>query len=56
MADTNNLKPYRIGAFPSIEASIPAYTTSELEKVSASLNQCVVALKALEARLVAGGL
>ncbi len=56
MADTDKLRPYNVGPFPSIEASVPAYVAEELSEVAASIAQCIVALQALEARLVAGGL
>lgn len=56
MADTENLRPYNVGPFPAIEASVPAYVAEELAEVAAAIAQCVVALKALEARLVVGGL
>lgn len=56
MHDTTNLKPYKVGTYPTIEASIPGFVSGELQDVAAIIGQCVTALKALEARLVAGGL
>lgn len=55
MSDTENLRPYRNRTIPVMEGSLPSFIGSELQTISASLTAIVTALKALEARLVAGG-
>lgn len=54
--DTTNLKPYKVRTLPVLEESVAVFVPRELQSVSVTLAQCIVALKALEARLVAGGL
>jgi hypothetical protein len=54
--DTTNLKPYRPRTLPIIGDGFEPFVMQELQNVSASLAQCIVALKAIEARIVAGGL
>lgn len=54
--DTTTLKHYKVGGFPSLEEGLPLYLTRELQTISATLNQLVVAMKAIEERIVAGGL
>ena len=53
---TTNLKPYISLGPPNIDGSLNVYLTRELGKVSASLNAAIIAMKALEVRIVAGGL
>ena len=54
--DTTNLRPYKLNNPPKMDASLIPYLTTELRTVSASLNAAIVAMKSLEARIVAGGL
>lgn len=56
MSDTANLRPYTPRAFPTIEGGTGVYVTDELKKIAATLSQIITAMKALEARMVAGGL
>ena len=54
--DTVKLKPYIKGNLPKMDESMIPFLSQELGTISASLNAAIVAMKALEARLVAGGL
>jgi hypothetical protein len=53
---TNNLKPYVSKGTPNIDESRDVYLNKEFKAVAASLNAAITAMKALEARIVAGGL
>jgi hypothetical protein len=54
--DTVNLKPYVAAGTPNIPGNDQRYWREEFRKIQDSIAQLVVAAKALEARLVAGGL
>ena len=54
--DTVNLKPYKFDNLPKMDASMLPFLGRELTTISNSLNACIVALKSIEARIVAGGL
>lgn len=54
--DTTKLKPYILNNSPKLDASLLVFITTELRTISASLNATQVALKSIEARIVAGGL
>lgn len=54
--DTTNLKPYKLLSIPTMEDSMMPFVIRELQSISASLNATIVALKAIEARIVVGGL
>lgn len=56
MSDTNNLKPYVARNAPVLDAGRDTWVRDELKQVQDSIRQLIVAAKALEARLVAGGL
>lgn len=56
VTDTTNLKPYVALGTPNIDGGINVYLSKEFAKVAASLNASIAAMKALEARIVAGGL
>lgn len=54
--DTTKLKPYIKGNLPKMDDSLLPFLSQELGTISASLNAVIVALKSIEARIVAGGL
>jgi hypothetical protein len=56
MHTTTNLKPYVSKGTPNIGEDRDVYLNREFKSVSNSLNAAIVAMQALEARLVAGGL
>jgi hypothetical protein len=53
--DTTNLRPYSPHSYPTL-GDDKRYLLQELKAISDTMTALVVAVKALEARLVAGGL
>jgi hypothetical protein len=53
---TTNLKPYINRGTPNIDGGMNIYLNNEFTKIQASLNAAITAMKALEVRIVAGGL
>lgn len=54
--DTTKLKPYQRGNVSQLDNSLPTFIANELGQIQASLNATITALRAIEARIVAGGL
>lgn len=55
MSDTANLRPYVPKVYPNL-GSDKVYLVQELKSISDAITALTAAAKALEARLVAGGL
>jgi hypothetical protein len=53
---TTNLRPYISKGTPNIDGSMNVYLSKEFASIAASLNAAITAMKALEVRIVAGGL
>jgi hypothetical protein len=56
MKDTVNLRPYTADGTPNIEGNDQRWLREEFRHIQDSIRQLVIAAKALETRLVAGGL
>jgi hypothetical protein len=56
MHDTVNLRPYVAAGTPNLPDNDQRYWREEFRKIQDAIAQLVVAAKALETRLVAGGL
>lgn len=56
MHDTVNLRPYVARGTPNIPGDDDRYWREEFRKIQDAIGQLVTAAKALETRLVAGGL
>jgi hypothetical protein len=56
MADTDVLRPYKVGDVPSMPDGDKLYLADELKRVSQAIGLLVQTMKKLEARLVGGGL
>jgi hypothetical protein len=56
MKDTVNLRPYVAQGTPNIPGNDERYWREEFRKIQDAISQLVTAAKALETRLVAGGL
>jgi hypothetical protein len=54
--DTTNLKPYKMRNIPQLDASLVPFLSQEHQALAATIGQLIVALKSIEARIVAGGL
>lgn len=54
--DTTNLKPYKVRNIPQMPDSLVPFLSQEHQLISATTSQIIVAIKSLEARIVAGGL
>lgn len=53
--NTANLRPYKPRAYPVLEGGTQQYISLELQQISQTLAQIIVALKAIDARLQAHG-
>jgi tRNA A37 N6-isopentenylltransferase MiaA len=53
--NTANLRPYKPRAYPVLEGGTQQYISLELQQISQTLAQVIVALKAIDARLQAHG-
>jgi hypothetical protein len=56
MADTDALRPYKVGDVPTLPGGDKLYLAEELKRISQSITLAVQTMKKLEARMVAGGL
>jgi hypothetical protein len=56
MADTDVLRPYRVGDVPTLPGSDKLYLAAELKRVSEAINLLVQTAKKLEARMTAHGI
>jgi hypothetical protein len=56
LADTDVLRPYKVGDPPTLPGGDKLYLAAELKKVSQAINLLVQVSKALEARMAAHGL
>jgi len=56
MHTTTNLRPYRKEDIPQLDGSLNRFLSQELQTLQNVINASIIAMQALEARLVAGGL
>lgn len=56
MVTTVNLRPYKMRNIPQLDDSLVPFLSQEHQAMQASILQMITAMKALEARIVAGGL
>ena len=53
MADTDKLRPYKVGGVPTLPGSDKLYLAEELRRISNAIGLLVEASKKLEARIAA---
>lgn len=56
MADSDALRPYTPGSYPSISDGEAKFITAELNKLKQSVTLLIQVVKQLETRIAAGGL
>jgi hypothetical protein len=56
MADTDVLRPYKVGDVPALPDGDKLYLAQELKRISQAIGLLVQTMKKLEARMVAHGI
>lgn len=55
MADTDSLRPYKVGDPPTLPDGDQRYLAAELQRISQSVGSIIQTMKKLEARMTAHG-